>query len=66
VSCYERRWQIETRYHEFKQSVLGMQAATLRSQTVEGVYQEFWGALIAYNHTSGDGQSRAHSWIRPR
>lgn len=22
---------------------------TLRSQTVEGVYQEFWGALIAYN-----------------
>jgi hypothetical protein len=48
VSCYERRWQIETSYREFKQSMLGMQL-TLRSQTVEGVYQEFWGALIAYN-----------------
>jgi hypothetical protein len=48
VSCYECRWQIETSYHEFKQSMLGMEL-TLRSQTVEGVYQEFWGALIAYN-----------------
>lgn len=42
VSCYERRWQIETRYQELKQSMLGM-ALTLRSQTVEGFYQEFWG-----------------------
>ena len=48
VACYERRWQIETSYHELKQSMLGM-ALTLRSQTVEGVYQEVWGALIAYN-----------------
>ncbi|WP_027798017.1 IS4 family transposase [Paraburkholderia acidipaludis] len=48
VSCYERRWQIETSYRELKQSMLGMEL-TLRSQTVEGVYQEFWGALIAYN-----------------
>lgn len=48
VSCYERRWQIETSYLELKQSMLGMEL-TLRSQTVEGVYQEFWGALIAYN-----------------
>ncbi|CAG9199733.1 transposase [Paraburkholderia sabiae] len=48
VSCYERRWQIETSYHELKQSMLGMEL-TLRSQTVQGVYQEFWGALIAYN-----------------
>jgi hypothetical protein len=28
--------------------MLGM-ALTLRSRTVEGVYQEIWGALIAYN-----------------
>ncbi|MBB5507072.1 hypothetical protein HDG35_003346 [Paraburkholderia sp. JPY681] len=48
ASCYERRWKIETSYHELKQSMLGMEL-TLRSQTVEGVYQEFWGALIAYN-----------------
>ena len=39
IACYERRWQIETSYHEFKQSMLGMRL-TLRSQTVEGVYQE--------------------------
>ncbi|CAG4895536.1 hypothetical protein R52603_02006 [Paraburkholderia saeva] len=48
VACYERRWQIETSYHEFKLSMLGMEL-TLRSQTVEGVYHEFCGALIAYN-----------------
>ncbi|WP_250477644.1 IS4 family transposase [Caballeronia sp. INML1] len=48
VACYERRWQIETSYRELKQSMLGMEL-TLRSRTVEGVYQEIWGALIAYN-----------------
>jgi hypothetical protein len=48
VACYERRWQIETSYHELKQSMLGMEL-TLRSHTVRGVYQELWGALIAYN-----------------
>jgi hypothetical protein len=48
VACYERRWQIETSYHELKQSMLGMEL-TLRSHTVQGVYQELWGALIAYN-----------------
>lgn len=30
------------------QSMLGMEL-TLRSHTVQGVYQELWGALIAYN-----------------
>ena len=48
VACYERRWQIETSYRELKQSMLGTEL-TLRSRTVEGVYQEIWGALIAYN-----------------
>ncbi|MDN7184766.1 IS4 family transposase [Caballeronia sp. SEWSISQ10-4 2] len=48
VSCYQRRWQIETSYHELKQSMLGMEL-TFRSQTVEGIYQEVWGTLIAYN-----------------
>jgi hypothetical protein len=48
AACYGRRWQIETSYHELKQSMLGMEL-TLRSQTVQGVYQELWGALIAYN-----------------
>jgi hypothetical protein len=48
VACYTRRWQIETSYRELKQTMMGM-ALTLRSRNVEGVYQEIWGALIAYN-----------------
>lgn len=47
-SCYERRWGIETSYRELKQTMLGT-ALTLRSKTVDGVYQEIWGTLIAYN-----------------
>jgi hypothetical protein len=48
VDCYWRRWEIETSYRELKHSMLGA-AHTLRSMTVEGVTQEIWGALIAYN-----------------
>ncbi len=48
AACYSRRWQIETSCRELKQSMLGMEL-TLRSQTVDGVYQEIWGALIACN-----------------
>lgn len=31
AKCYRRRWEIETRYRELKQSLLG-EALTLRSQ----------------------------------
>jgi len=48
AECYRRRWEIETSYRELKQSMLG-QALTLRSQQHEGIEQEIWGALIAYN-----------------
>lgn len=48
AECYRRRWEIETSYRELKQSMLG-EALTLRSQQPEGVEQEIWGALIAYN-----------------
>lgn len=48
AKCYERRWGIETSYRELKQTMLGT-ALTLRSKTVDGVYQEIWGTLIAYN-----------------
>jgi hypothetical protein len=47
-ACYDSRWGIETSYRELKQSMMGM-ALTLRSKTVDGVYQEIWGALTAYN-----------------
>lgn len=48
AACYRRRWEIETSYRELKQSMLG-DALTLRSQQPEGIEQEIWGALIAYN-----------------
>ena len=48
AECYRRRWEIETSYRELKQSLLG-EALTLRSQQPEGIAQEIWGALIAYN-----------------
>jgi hypothetical protein len=48
AGCYNRRWEIETSYRELKQSMLGC-ALTLRSRLPQGVYQEIWGALIAYN-----------------
>ncbi len=48
AECYRRRWEIETGYRELKQSMLGG-ALTLRSQQPQGIEQEIWGALIAYN-----------------
>lgn len=48
AACYTRRWQIETSYREIKQTMMGM-ALSLRSRTIEGVYQEIWGTLTAYN-----------------
>lgn len=48
IACYTRRWHIETSYRELKHTMMGM-ALTLRSQTVEGIMQEMWGACIAYN-----------------
>jgi len=48
AECYRKRWEIETSYRELKQSMLG-EALTLRSGLPEGVNQEIWGALMAYN-----------------
>lgn len=48
AACYLRRWEVETGYREIKQTMLGG-PLTLRSQDPEGISQEIWGALIAYN-----------------
>jgi hypothetical protein len=48
VHQYEERWRIETSYREIKQDMLGSEL-TLRSATPQTVYQEIWGALLAYN-----------------
>jgi hypothetical protein len=48
AASYLRRWEIETSYRELKQTMLGG-PLTLRSQDPDGITQEIWGALIAYN-----------------
>lgn len=48
AALYHERWEIELGFDEIKTEML-MHAAPLRSKTVEGVKQEIWGLLIAYN-----------------
>jgi hypothetical protein len=48
ANCYARCRQIETCYRKLKQTMHGM-TLTLRSRTVDGVYQEAWGVLTAVN-----------------
>mgnify|MGYP001174534173 CR=1 FL=1 len=45
---YQERWEIEIGFRDIKSS-LQHNAVTLRSKTVELVYQEVWGLLLAYN-----------------
>jgi hypothetical protein len=48
LNIYWQRWEIEEGYGELKQTQL-QSKVTLRSKFVEGVKQELWGVLIAYN-----------------
>lgn len=48
VELYHERWEIELAYDEIKTHLLEREE-TIRSRTVEGVYQELWGILLAYN-----------------
>lgn len=45
---YFERWEIENGYGEIKQYQLD-ESILLRSQTSQGIKQEIWGLLIAYN-----------------
>lgn len=45
---YFERWEIENSYAELKHQMLE-DSILLRSQSVDGVYQEIWGVLLAYN-----------------
>lgn len=45
---YKERWEIEVGFRDIKSS-LQHNAVTLRSKTVELVYQEVWGLLLGYN-----------------
>jgi hypothetical protein len=48
AELYARRWEIETTIDEFK-THLGGRDLILRSKTPEGVFQEFWGFLLAHH-----------------
>lgn len=45
---YQERWEIELSFRDIKSS-MQHNAITLRSKTVELVYQELWGLLLTYN-----------------
>jgi hypothetical protein len=47
VALYHERWSIELAYRDIKTTQL-QALESLRSKTVEGVEQELWGILIAY------------------
>jgi hypothetical protein len=48
AALYHERWEIELAYDEIKTEMLDREE-TLRSKTPDGVNQELWGILIAYN-----------------
>lgn len=48
VDLYHQRWEIELAYDEVKTHMLERKEA-LRSKSPEGVEQEVWGLLVAYN-----------------
>jgi hypothetical protein len=48
VALYHERWEIELGYDEIKTELLEREEA-IRSKSPEGVAQELWGILLAYN-----------------
>lgn len=48
AAMYHERWEIELGYDEIKTEMLGSEP-TLRSKSPEGIEQEIWGVLLAYN-----------------
>jgi hypothetical protein len=48
VELYHERWEIELGYDEIKTHLLAREEA-IRSRTPDGVGQELWGILLAYN-----------------
>ena len=48
VTLYHERWELELGYDEIKTEMLDREEA-IRSQKPDGVEQELWGILLAYN-----------------
>jgi hypothetical protein len=53
VALYHERWELELGYDEVKTEMLERRES-IRSKTPEGVRQEFWGILLAYNLVRGE------------
>lgn len=49
IELYHERWEIELGYGEMKTRMMDQTHTPLRSKTKDGVCQEIWGLLIAYN-----------------
>jgi hypothetical protein len=48
IALYHERWELELGYDELKTELLEREE-TIRSKTRDGVEQELWGVLLAYN-----------------
>ncbi len=48
IALYHERWELELGYDELKTELLDREE-TIRSKTRQGVEQELWGILLAYN-----------------
>ena len=48
IALYHDRWELELGYDELKTELLDREEA-IRSKTREGVEQELWGIVLAYN-----------------
>lgn len=48
IALYHERWELELGYDELKTELLEREEA-IRSKTPDGVRQELWGILLAYN-----------------
>lgn len=59
VGLYHERWELELGYDEIKTEMLD-RLESIRSRTVEGVQQEIWGILLAYNLVRLEMERTAH------
>lgn len=48
IALYHERWELELGYDEIKTELLDREE-TIRSRKPDGVAQELWGILLAYN-----------------
>ncbi|MDQ3263485.1 MAG: IS4 family transposase [Myxococcota bacterium] len=66
VELYHERWEIELGYGEIKTQLLAREEA-IRSRTPQGVQQELWGILLAYNLVRVEmARAAADAGVEPR